>query len=319
MRAGWMRPSAIRRLDRLLGHLAAVGIEAGEDDRAGRVVDDQVDAGGELERADVAPLAADDAALEIVARQVDDRDRGLDGVLGGAALDGLGDVLLGLGRRPISRASASSRFSRLAESWRASPSICLSSSSLASSAVRLATRSSSCCCWRDQLLVLGGRCVGLLFAAATQVCSRARSSFSSRSIDDCRSVRLGVAADAASARAPAPAAAPGAPAARPRSSRSCAFSLASRRVSLRRVSASRSASLTMRQRLFFGAADRFGGDALAIRRPRRRTPRRAGHEVTSDVDEISEQSATRVTSFPVTHIGLSSGRRRAGECQPREI
>ena len=65
-------------LDRLLGDLAAVGIEAGQDDRARRVVDDQVDAGGELERADVAALAADDAPLEIVARQVDDRHRGLD-------------------------------------------------------------------------------------------------------------------------------------------------------------------------------------------------------------------------------------------------
>ena len=48
-----------------------------------------------LERADVAALAADDAALEVVARQVDDRDGGFDGVLGGAALDGVGDVLLG--------------------------------------------------------------------------------------------------------------------------------------------------------------------------------------------------------------------------------
>ena len=43
-------------LDRLLGDLAAIRIEAGQDDRAGRVVDDQVDAGGELERADVAAL-----------------------------------------------------------------------------------------------------------------------------------------------------------------------------------------------------------------------------------------------------------------------
>ena len=47
-----------------------------------------------LERADVAPLAADDPALEVVARQIDDRDGGLDGVLGGAALDGLGDEVL---------------------------------------------------------------------------------------------------------------------------------------------------------------------------------------------------------------------------------
>ena len=82
-------------LDRLLGDLAAVRIEAGEDDRARRVVDDQVDAGGELERPDVAPLTADDAALEIVARQIDDRDGRFDGVFGAAALDRFGDVLLG--------------------------------------------------------------------------------------------------------------------------------------------------------------------------------------------------------------------------------
>ena len=81
--------------DRLLGDLAAVGIEARQDDGAGRVVDDQVDAGGELERADVAALAADDASLEVVARQIDDRHGRFDGVLGGAALDGLGDVVLG--------------------------------------------------------------------------------------------------------------------------------------------------------------------------------------------------------------------------------
>ena len=95
MRAGWMRPSAISRSMACLRDLAAVRIEARQDDRARRVVDDEIDAGGELERADVAALASDDAALEIVARQVDDRDRRLDGVLAGAALDGLRDVVLG--------------------------------------------------------------------------------------------------------------------------------------------------------------------------------------------------------------------------------
>jgi hypothetical protein len=71
--------------DGLFGDLAAVGIKAREDDRARCVVDDEIDAGRQLERADVAPLAADDAALEIVARQVDDRDRRLNRVLGAAA------------------------------------------------------------------------------------------------------------------------------------------------------------------------------------------------------------------------------------------
>src|SRR5204863_6757422 len=85
-----------------LGDLAAVGIEPGEDDRAGRVVDDQIDAGGELQRADVPAFTADDPALEIVAGQIDHRYRGLDGVLGGAALNRFGDVVLG----PVDRGLA---------------------------------------------------------------------------------------------------------------------------------------------------------------------------------------------------------------------
>ena len=55
------------------GDLAADRVEAGEDHRLGRVVDDQVDAGRLLEGADVAALAADDPALHLVRRQVDDR------------------------------------------------------------------------------------------------------------------------------------------------------------------------------------------------------------------------------------------------------
>src|SRR5439155_1464418 len=82
-------------IDGLFGDLAAVGIEPGHDDRARRVVDDEIDASGELERADVASFAADDAALEIVAREIDHRDRGLDRVLRGTSLNGLGDVVLG--------------------------------------------------------------------------------------------------------------------------------------------------------------------------------------------------------------------------------
>ena len=131
-------------LDRLAGDLAAQRIEAGEDDRARRVVDDQLDAGRGLERADVASLAADDAALQVVARQIDDRDGRLDRVLGGAALDGVGDDLLGAAAA-VSRASVSRRFTRLAASRRTSLSSCFSSSSRASSAVSPATRCSSRC------------------------------------------------------------------------------------------------------------------------------------------------------------------------------
>ena len=87
--------------DGLLRHFAAEGIEARQDDGSGGVVDDELDAGGLLEGADVPALAADDAPLEIVAGQVDDRNRGLDGVFGGAALDRLGDDLLRLLRRHL--------------------------------------------------------------------------------------------------------------------------------------------------------------------------------------------------------------------------
>ncbi len=74
-------------------------IEAREDDRLGRVVDDEVDAGQLLEGADVAAFAADDAALEVVARDVDDRDRGLRGVVRGDPADGDADDVAGLAVR----------------------------------------------------------------------------------------------------------------------------------------------------------------------------------------------------------------------------
>ena len=73
-----------------------IGIEAGEDDRFRRVVDDEVDAGGQLQRADVASFAADDAALHVFAGEVDDGDRVLGDVVGGHALDGHAEDLAGL-------------------------------------------------------------------------------------------------------------------------------------------------------------------------------------------------------------------------------
>jgi hypothetical protein len=69
------------------GHLAAHRVEAAEEHSLGRVVDDQVHAGDLLERADVAALTADDAALHLVAWQVQHRDDGLRRLLGGDALD----------------------------------------------------------------------------------------------------------------------------------------------------------------------------------------------------------------------------------------
>ena len=86
----------MQRLERDAADLAAHRVEAREDDRLGRVVDDEVDAGHLLEGADVAALAADDAALHVVARDVDDRDGRLGGVVGGDALDGDADDVAGL-------------------------------------------------------------------------------------------------------------------------------------------------------------------------------------------------------------------------------
>ena len=86
MRAGWMRPSASRRLERQPGDLAPHAVEARQQHRARGVVDDEVDPGERLERADVAPLAADDAALELVGLELHHRHGGLHRVAAGHAL-----------------------------------------------------------------------------------------------------------------------------------------------------------------------------------------------------------------------------------------
>ena len=75
--------------------LAAHGVEAREDDGLGGVVDYERDAGDLLEGADVAPLATDDATLEVVRGDVNGGDGDLAGLVGGAALDGGGDDLAG--------------------------------------------------------------------------------------------------------------------------------------------------------------------------------------------------------------------------------
>ncbi len=76
--------------------LAPDGVEARHDHRLRRVVDDHVDAGQGLEGADVATLAADDAALHVVARKRDRGHRVLGGVLRGVTLQGDGDDRAGL-------------------------------------------------------------------------------------------------------------------------------------------------------------------------------------------------------------------------------
>ena len=83
-------------MQRQTGDLAAHGVEAAQDDRFGRVVDDDLDAGSRFQRTDVAPLAADDAALDLVALDIEDRHGVLDGRLGGHALNRGDDDPLGL-------------------------------------------------------------------------------------------------------------------------------------------------------------------------------------------------------------------------------
>ena len=91
-----MRPSAMRRSREDAGYLAAHGIEAGDDDRLGSIVDDDVYAGEGLEGADVAALAADDAALHLVRGQAHRGDGDLGGDLGGDALDSRDEDVAGL-------------------------------------------------------------------------------------------------------------------------------------------------------------------------------------------------------------------------------
>ena len=73
-------------LERQPRELAPDAVEGRQHDRVRRVVDDEVDAGQVLQRADVASLAADDAALHVVRRQLHDGHRRLRGVAGGQPL-----------------------------------------------------------------------------------------------------------------------------------------------------------------------------------------------------------------------------------------
>ena len=75
--------------------LAADGIERGDGDGLRGIVDDEVNAGDGFERADVAALAADDAALHFIVGQRDDGDGRFGGMVCRAALDGGGDDLAG--------------------------------------------------------------------------------------------------------------------------------------------------------------------------------------------------------------------------------
>ena len=95
MRAGWMRPSTISFSSAIRAISRRTGSNDGQGDRLRRVVDDEVYAGQRLERADIAALAADDAALHLIIGQRNDRDGRLGNVVCRAALDGSGDDLAG--------------------------------------------------------------------------------------------------------------------------------------------------------------------------------------------------------------------------------
>src|SRR4051794_19951205 len=82
-------------LEREARNLAPDAVEAREDHGAGRVVDDEVDAGEHLERADVAALAADDAALQVVGLERHRGDSRLDGVTAREALHDRGEDAAG--------------------------------------------------------------------------------------------------------------------------------------------------------------------------------------------------------------------------------
>src|SRR6185312_7703729 len=77
------------------GDLAPYRIEAGQEHRLGRVIDDQVEAAHRFEGPDIAALAPDDAALHLVPGQVQYRDYRLAGLLGRHPLDGQGHDLAG--------------------------------------------------------------------------------------------------------------------------------------------------------------------------------------------------------------------------------
>ena len=102
-RRGVDAPVCDQRSQRATGDLAAQGVERGEYDRVRRVVQQQRHARLRLERADVAPVAADDAPLQLRIRKLHRRGRELVQVRDGAPLDGIRDETLGNGLALLAR------------------------------------------------------------------------------------------------------------------------------------------------------------------------------------------------------------------------
>ena len=233
----------------------------------------EVDAGRQLERADVASLAADDAALEIVARQVDDRHGRFDGVLGGRALNGLGDVLLG----PVGGRLARLGVEALQQVGGVVPGVAFD---LLDAGAPWLRRPSG---WRRApARAAAARRARSYFAAAASAAFSRSASVRSRALQlfvepldaqpDARPAPLRGWCSACSSVCGLLALLPRLAFGLGRGC-SCAFSLASSSVSFLRVSASRSASLMMRSGLLFGAADRSRRRCACGWRPRRRRRR----------------------------------------------
>ncbi len=97
LNAGGMDAAVLNEpFQRHFGHLAAQGAVGGKDDGFGRVVDDQVHAGGCLQSADIAALAADDAAFHVFAGQGHSGDGLLVHIIAGVALDDVAEDFFGL-------------------------------------------------------------------------------------------------------------------------------------------------------------------------------------------------------------------------------
>ncbi len=82
-------------LQRNPGDLTANRIEAGDDNRLRRVINDEIHSGHGLQRADVPTLAADDPPLHLIAGQLDHGNRSLRHMIGCASLNGADHVLSG--------------------------------------------------------------------------------------------------------------------------------------------------------------------------------------------------------------------------------
>ena len=74
--------------------LTSDGIEAGNGDSLGGIVDDKINARELLDGTDITSLASDNASLHIVAREGDGGDGGLGNVVGGTSLDSKRDDVL---------------------------------------------------------------------------------------------------------------------------------------------------------------------------------------------------------------------------------